>query len=110
MVVPVLKRLSDQRKVGEQRQLALLEVSDILERLSLSNWEAIQGDQLIEPPLSEACRAALRDPELKVSTTNGESDPTARRVTVSLRWKNGAGEFVAPARLTAWTYRGSKQK
>lgn len=104
MLVPLLKRIDDQRAASRQRVVALQETANILERFSARGFTEItqQAADAIEVP--PRLKAALHEPRLRVSVREGEPDPGSKALTVELTWKGRAGEARAPARLTTIVY------
>lgn len=102
--ISLLLAVAHERRFAQQRQFAMQHAANLLERSTARGWAGLaDGPQPIEP-----AHADLTDllPELdrRIDVTSTSEDFDARRVTVSIRWKNRTGQFVAPIRLTAWVY------
>ena len=101
-MVPVLSWAGAQRQSAEQRQWALQEVANLMERVSLQPWESLSEKTLSQLPLSEECRKRLRDANLAIRVVEEDPVPASKRVVLELRWKDRTGQTVSPIRLTAW--------
>lgn len=98
-------------RTAEDRLLAAEEASNILERLFVLPWDELTPDIAVEQPLSTAAQERLRDPQLEATVVDASDSPDdseaieIKRITVSIRWRNAAGEWVQPMRLSAWRSR-----
>jgi Tfp pilus assembly protein PilE len=94
-----------QRKALDQRQTALLEAANIMERLSVRPWDELTSEKLAEISLSPDLKSALPEGELKIDLVDENTKPTAKRITVTIRWQDRSGQWTQPVRLVAWRYR-----
>ena len=94
-----------ERRAAERRQWAIQEVANVMEHFTARGWENATLDQAKAIQLSKPAREVLPDAELMVAVTTPESVPATKRISVELKWRNRAGEFDAPVRLTTWLYR-----
>jgi hypothetical protein len=98
-----------QRRAAAQRSAAALEAANVLERVMAGDFDTLaEGNE--KPALSDSAAKILPAAELKIlvdepQTVEGADALEARRVTVELRWKNSAGLWAAPVRLSAWRHR-----
>jgi len=104
-MTPLLAWVGSARRDAAQRQVALAEAANILERFAAEDWETITAQQSEAISLSEACREGLRDPALRVSVVESSREPPSKRITVELDWQNRVGDRLSPVRLAAWVYR-----
>jgi Tfp pilus assembly protein PilV len=58
------------------------------------------------PQLSQTVRDRLPGAELKIEVTAPSAEPDVKRIVVSLRWQDRAGEFLAPVKVTTWRWKG----
>ncbi|MFV0443106.1 MAG: hypothetical protein ACK5Q5_06015 [Planctomycetaceae bacterium] len=107
MLGPMLSWIRQQRRCAEDRQLALLELANAAERVSLLNYEALTAEQLAQLTLPAVADAELRDARL-TATVDEESAPVARRVTLQLSWKEDGVRESAPLRLVLWRFPGGE--
>jgi len=104
-IVPVVGWAHAQRRAAEARQIAVMEASNIFERLSTQSWEDVTPDAAAKLKLSPPAARSLRNPILKVAVEPVKDDPDAKRIGLELRWKNREGDYLAPVRLTRFIYR-----
>lgn len=100
---PVLHAIRQQREQAQQRQIALLELANQAERLSLRAWEELTPERLEQIELSETARQRLRQASLRVALAE-DAEPLVRRITLELSWHDPAGRGVSPLRLVVWKY------
>jgi len=105
MTVELLRAVSNGRQASDRRIWALTEAQNTLERVSALPWESLDETGLAPLKLDEATAARLPEGRLNVAVKQVEGPPPAKRVTVTLLWKNRAGADEAPVRLTTWIYR-----
>ena len=98
-----------QRRHIDQRQLALMEVENTMERLAARPWNELTP-QTTAGQLSTAVRSRLSDAGMKIEVTTPAGEPSAKRIAVSLRWKDGSGQFVKPVRIVTWRWKGEMTK
>ena len=101
VTVQLLGWIAAERRAAERRRLAVREVANLLEHLAARPW-----DKLSEPvelkPTDNVTRDALPGAELSVVVDDKGAAENAKRVAVRLRWRNRAGDWDAPVRLTTW--------
>jgi Tfp pilus assembly protein PilV len=104
-VVELVGALNKERRIRHQRQVAVLELANQAERVTLLNWEDIAPDRFTKwepsPMLLDAIPNAVCQAQVQ---EDSDQQPTARRIELSIGWKNAAGEAVKPATLTVWKY------
>jgi hypothetical protein len=107
LTVKVLGWVALERRVAERRQRAVLEVANVMERITAYPFEEVTPDLTRRITLSTTAGQSLPDSDLVVDVTN--SDPgagrSAKRIAIRLRWKGRSGEWDAPVRLTSWIER-----
>jgi Tfp pilus assembly protein PilV len=103
VAVQVLGAVAQQRRAVQRRELAVQEVANLMERLTARPWERL-ADDAGQARLSDAAERSLPGAELKVAVEPADAPIVGKRVSIRLHWKNRAGEFDAPVRLTTWVY------
>jgi hypothetical protein len=103
--VQILGWVATERRAVERRQWALLEVANLMEHLSVQPWEDLTPESVRRSSLSEELRRKLPGPELSLDVDAGGAGPDQKRLALRLRWRNRAGGWEAPVRLTAWITR-----
>jgi hypothetical protein len=95
-----------QRHAADQRQCAILELGNLMERIAAKPWEELATENLMQEKLSDAA-ACLPGVELKVEVFEASEVPSGKRITASLRWQDASNQYVAPVHLTTWRYTSS---
>jgi hypothetical protein len=93
------------RRDVARRERAILEASNLLERLAARPWEQLTADAVRGVTLSDATKEALPGAALTIDVADIAAAPAARRITVAITWRDRAGKAEAPARLVGWAYR-----
>jgi hypothetical protein len=105
--VHVLGWVAAERRGAERRQWALQEAANVMEHLSALSWEHTDAESARAVVLSEEIRRKLPGPELTIDVDDHGAGGAAseKRLAVRLRWRNRAGGWESPVRLTAWVTR-----
>jgi prepilin-type N-terminal cleavage/methylation domain-containing protein len=102
VTISVLTAVGRERRSTEQRQYALQHAANLLEHATAQDWSKLpEGPQ--ELPTASADLQALL-PELDQRLEVTKATEGAKRLTVSVRWKNRHGQLVSPLQLTTWVY------
>ena len=101
----LLAATAEQRRVADQRQLALFEVENAMERLAARPWNELTPQAAAAGQLPPSVRDRLPGAEVKVEVTAPPAEPLAKRIAVSLRWQDNAGQFVKPVRIVTWRWK-----
>lgn len=105
LTAQILGAVALERRNVDSRACALLEASNILERMSLEDWDALTEPRLAERRLSADVAPRLPGGELKIELATSDDSPAAKQVAVTIRWRGAGGEFVRPVRLASWYFR-----
>jgi hypothetical protein len=103
--VPMLGSIARQRQLSRQRQAAILEVGNLMERLTLLDWETLTQERAAAFELAEPLKSALPDSQLKITVAADEAEVGAKHVLIELRWETVPGRPAPPVRLAAWVHR-----
>ena len=101
----LLAATAEQRRAAEQRQLAVLDVENAMERLAARPWDELTPQAVAAGQLSFSVRSRLPGAELKVEVTAPSAEPLAKRIAVSLRWQDRSGQFTQPVRIVTWRWK-----
>lgn len=105
VALPVVSGVAKVRDESVRRNLAVIEVSNVMERLAaLRRQRALTEELLAAQGISAAAAAALDSPEIRVDLGDPQGTPAVRELTVSLSWLNDAGDRVAPVSVSAFLY------
>jgi hypothetical protein len=105
LAVPTLRWVGFEQRAAEQRQLAIVEAANLMDRITSEPWEALTADRAAAVTLSEPARQQLPQARLKVTIDARPDSPDEKRVTIELAWKDRAGVTMSPVRVTAWVHR-----
>jgi hypothetical protein len=94
-----------ERRGVERRERAVLEASNILERVAARPWDDLSTEALAPIKLPEAARAFLPVSSIDLKVATIEDAPGRKKLTVEVRWSDRSGRPEAPVRLVAWAYR-----
>jgi Tfp pilus assembly protein PilV len=103
--VQVLGWVASERRAVERRQWAVQEVANLMERLTAAPWDGVTPESARALALSEGVRRKLPEPELTIDVDEKDAARGEKRLAIRLRWRNRAGAWEAPVRLTAWIAR-----
>jgi Tfp pilus assembly protein PilV len=107
LTVKVMGYAGIERRATERRQRALLEVANLMERITAYQFDEVTSGRAGRMTISDEARRSLPDPELVVDVA--EKPPgvgrRAKRIAISLRWRGRSGEWERPVRLTSWIER-----
>lgn len=108
LTIRVLGYAGQQRRFAEQRQRAMLEVANLMERLTAEPFDEVTADRARRLSIAPASAASLPGAVLTVEVKEERpaSDRATKRIAARLRWKGRSGEWEAPVRLTTWIERG----
>jgi type II secretory pathway pseudopilin PulG len=106
----MLSATARQHRAADQRQLALLEVENALEHLAARPWTELTAQSVAPPKLAPSVRNRLPGAEWNIEIAPSPADPLAKRIAVSLRWQDQAGQFVKPVRIVTWRWKEKNQK
>lgn len=105
VMAPLIATVAAQRQAAEARQLGLILAENRLDELLASSW-----DQLLPAAAEDYATATITPlpvhlPGLQERiTVLDRPDDAAKQVVVELRWKNRAGDFTTPVRISGWKF------
>jgi prepilin-type N-terminal cleavage/methylation domain-containing protein len=103
-LVQLLTVAASQRRLLEQRRIALQEVANQAERVALLNWNETAGDKLTSWQSSADLQGVLPEAKCTAAVSDEAGSPAARRIRLSVVWTNAAGQSVDPVTLTVWRF------
>jgi hypothetical protein len=108
LTVKVLGFAGQQRRSAEQRQRAMVEVANLMERITAEPFDEVTPERARRLSIAPETAGSLPGAEVTVEVKGERPSPnrSAKRIAVRLRWKGRSGEWEAPARLTTWIERG----
>jgi Tfp pilus assembly protein PilV len=111
LMVKLLTWSGLERREAKRRSLAIQEVSNVMERLSLERYEAVTPDRAKAIAKSRNAEDSLPGASWDVAVVEELGTPAqSKRVSVHLRWTHASGETDSPVGLTSWIYRGGDSR
>jgi hypothetical protein len=95
-----------ERRASERRERAIVEASNVMERVVARPYETILSEDLATIRLNESAASFLHGSKLDLKVDSFDDAPARKRITVEVRWLDRSGRPEAPVRLLAWSYRG----
>jgi Tfp pilus assembly protein PilE len=103
--IPALRWAIHQRKFTEEREAAMLEVDNLMERVTALDWGELTTERAAEFRLSAAVAAQLPESQLTIAVEHDAADNAAKIVRINLTWDDASARSAPPVRLTGWVYR-----
>jgi len=107
LVAQVVGSVATQRRAWDRRQTAVFEAANLMERLTARPFEALTTEGAKDLSLSDEASRTLPDGQVRIEII--DNDPVggddSKRVSLQVRWRNRAGDWDAPVRLTSWVHR-----
>lgn len=107
VVVPSIYWVHRQHRQTEHRQLAIVEVENMMERVVALPFNDISQTKVDKFVLSESALSQLVNPKLEIKISDSNGLLQTKKIQIQLEWKNYQGMNMAPVRLTSWV--GSKE-
>jgi len=107
LTIKVMGYAGMERRSTERRQRALLEVGNLMERITAYEFDQVTAGLAAQMTLSDEARRTLPDAELVVNIADNvpPAGHKAKRIGIKLRWRDRNGEWERPVRLTSWIER-----
>ncbi len=106
----LLALAASQRRVTEQRAVAVREAGNLMEQVMARPWTELASEKLGQLALSESCRQRLPDARLRVEATAEGEPASAQQIRIRIDWQDRAGQRVEPVQLVAWRYAAEEPK
>ena len=103
-MVQLLAVTARQRRIIQQRQMALSEVANQAERISLLPWSETSPDTLTDWKLADSSRVVLAHATPTIAIREEMEPVRGRRIRLLVRLPNAAGQEVDLADLTVWKF------
>jgi hypothetical protein len=108
-IVQLVTTVGGQRRLIEQRRVALREVANRAERIALMPWNETAADELATWQPSDELKTALPKVECVADVTEEMEQPGGRRIRLVVRANDASGQLVEYAALTVWKFRAEEQ-
>lgn len=93
-----------QRRVGDQRRLALEELSNQMERVMAAKWEEVNALAIEKQSLAPHVLEALPAATLTAHVVDEPGPPVGKKIRLEISWEHGE-DRISPLGLTAWRFR-----
>lgn len=103
-IIPTLGWLVRERKTSQERQAAILEAGNLMERLSALGWDDLTPERAAQFKVSDSLARQLPEAKLAISIEADDSE-SAKRILIELKWEIAHGTPGPAVRLAAWMYR-----
>ena len=94
-----------ERRAVERRERALVEASNLLERITARPWDDLSTEALKSMTISDSASSFLPGSALDVKVVPFEDLPARKKINLEIRWRDRSGRTESPVRLVAWVYR-----
>lgn len=108
IVVPAIYWVHRERRQTEYRQIALIEVENLMERITALPFNQVSQTTVDKLVLSESALRQLPEPNLEIVIRETDALPPMKKIEIQLSWNQLREISAAPVRLTSWV--GSKEK
>src|SRR5437867_1367605 len=103
-IVQLLAATAGQRRTLEQRRIALQEVANQAERVTLLAWDETAPDKLMTWQPSAELTAALPEATCTAEVDEGAGPLKSRRIRLLVTWPNAVGQMREPVAVTIWKF------
>ena len=100
--------IARQREAILDRQMALAEASNAMERLFVRSWEELTEEAAKDVRLSDDFEQSLSGGKLSIEIGTLPDDLAAKRILVKVSWMHEPGQPVRSVQLVALRYRGEQ--
>ncbi|QDT24828.1 type IV pilus modification PilV family protein [Gimesia panareensis] len=102
IVVPSLYWVHREQKQTEQRQVALVEVENLMERVAALPYRQINQPTVDKFVISENVMQQLPEADLQIQILETKDLPLMKRIQIQLGWQDARNLKIQPVRLTSW--------
>ncbi|WP_339730998.1 prepilin-type N-terminal cleavage/methylation domain-containing protein [uncultured Gimesia sp.] len=102
IVVPAIYWVHRERRQIEYRQIAIVEVENMMERVVALPFHDINQTKVDKFVFSESALRQLPNADLNIEISESSGLPLMKKIQVQLGWNDHRGINVVPVRLTSW--------
>ena len=92
------------QEAATRRIWAMEALANVMERLSVQEWEKIANEPAGPTVLPAAAQAMLPQARLGVEVVEEPGPPFAKRIRLTLDWQHRSGRRATPVQLSAWAF------
>lgn len=107
LITKVVGAVASERRTWDRRQSAAVEAANVMEVLKARPFDGLTTDSAKEVAAKSQAASVLPGAEVTAAVTGDDAvgGSGSKRVAVQVRWRNRAGDFDAPVKLTTWVHR-----
>jgi len=109
-LLQILTIAASQRRATEVRRLALEEVANQAEQITLIPWDELTVGRLGALKPGEQLLAAAPSARLAATQIAEAGPPVAKRIHLEVQWTTPAGDSVQPVQLTVWRHQPTEAR
>jgi hypothetical protein len=94
-----------QRRLADERHIAVQEAANCLQRVRHLNWDELTDERLASQKLSSHASELLASAELRVTAADAGGEPAGRRIHAEVSWVTRHGGTPLQIGLVTWRYR-----
>ncbi|MCA9016172.1 MAG: prepilin-type N-terminal cleavage/methylation domain-containing protein [Planctomycetaceae bacterium] len=102
IVVPAIYWVHRERRQTEYRQIAIVEVENMMERVVALPFNEITQAKVDKFVLPESALRQLPNADLSIEISEPGDLPLMKKIQIQLGWNDHHGISVVPVRLTSW--------
>lgn len=102
--LPMFVLVARERHSAQQRQLALQQVTNLLEQARQRPWSELEPGTLPVPDLEPHLKVALPGIEQALFVQSIENERDSRQIIATVRWKDQGNQFITPIRMSSWVF------
>ena len=102
IVVPAIYWVHRERRQTEYRQIAIVEVENMMERVVALPFNDITQSKVDKFVLSESAIRQLPHADLNIEISDSGNLPLMKKIQIELGWRDRREINVIPVRLTSW--------
>ena len=96
--------IASDRRATERRERAVVEASNLMERIKASRWDDLTTEKVASLKLGSSSSNFLHVSTLSMKVDAFQDAPIRKRITVEVSWLDRSGRPEAPVRLIAWSH------
>ena len=102
VVVPSIYWVHREQRQTEQRQVALTEVENLMERIAALSYSEISQSVVDKYVIPESVLRQLSNADLKIQIQETKVLPPMKKIQIELTWQGQPGQKIRPVRLISW--------
>ena len=109
LVLPLCIIAARRQQEIARSQVAVLEMSNALERITARKYAELTSDKLVKEVASDWSRDLCPGAELKLMVQDVAGPPAGKQLTAEFTWNQRRTQHAPPIRLTTWVFPQEKE-